>query len=52
MVLGKGTYKVSDDGTTLTVTTAGIGLKGPFKTTAVFERVVPDPYTPQAGALS
>lgn len=49
-VLGKGTYKVSDDGRTLTVTTEGIGLKGPFKTTAVFEKVVPDPYVPQAGA--
>lgn len=43
-VLGKGTYKVSDDGKTLTVTTEGIGLKGPFKVQAVFERVVPDPY--------
>ena len=45
-VLGKGTYHVSDDGQTMTVTTEGIGLKGPFKTVAVFERVVPDPYTP------
>ena len=45
-VLGKGTYKVSDDGRTLTVTTEGMGLKGPFKTVAVFERVVPDPYVP------
>ena len=45
-MLGKGTYKVSDDGQTLTVTTEGTGLKGPFKTVAVFERVVPDPYTP------
>ncbi len=43
-VLGRGTYRVSDDGTTLTVTTEGIGLKGPFKTVAVFEKVVPDPY--------
>ena len=46
-VLGKGTYMVSDDGKTLTVTTEGVGLKGPFKTVAVFERVVPDPYVPQ-----
>jgi hypothetical protein len=45
-VLGKGTYKVSDNGLTLTVTTEGEGLKGPFKTVAVFERVVPDPYVP------
>ena len=45
-VLGKGTYRVSSDGRTLTVTTEGIGLKGPFKTKAVFERVVPDPYVP------
>lgn len=47
-ILGKGTYKVSDDGKTLTVTTEGTGLKGPFKTVAVFERVVPDPYAPQS----
>ena len=33
---------------TLTVQTEGMGLKGPFKTVAVFERVVPDPYLPQA----
>jgi hypothetical protein len=46
-VLGKGTYKVSEDGRTLTATTEGLGLKGPFKTVAVFERVVPDPYVPQ-----
>ena len=46
-VLGRGTYKVSDDGQTLTATTEGMGLKGPFKTVAVFERVVPDPYLPQ-----
>jgi len=46
-VLGKGTYSVSADGKTLTVVTEGIGLKGPFKTVAVFERVVPDPYLPQ-----
>ena len=47
-MLGKGTYKVSDDGKTLTVTTEGMGLKGPFKTMAVFERVVPDPFVPQS----
>ena len=47
-VLSKGTYRVSDDGKTLTVTTEGMGLKGPFKTVAVFERVVPDPYVPQS----
>lgn len=45
-MLGKGTYKVSGDGNTLSVTTEGTGLKGPFKTIAVFERVVPDPYVP------
>ena len=47
-VLGKGIYKVSEDGQTMTVTTEGMGLKGPFKVEAVFERVVPDPYKPQA----
>lgn len=47
-VLGKGTYRVSDDGQTLTVTTQGTGLKGPFEVVAVFERVVPDPYLPQS----
>lgn len=46
-VLGRGTYRVSDDGRTLTATTEGVGLKGPFKTVAVFERVIPDPYVPQ-----
>jgi len=46
-VLGKGIYKVSEDGRTLTVTAEGMGVKGPFKTIAVFERVVPDPYVPQ-----
>ena len=45
-VLGKGTYRVSDDGQTLTVTTEGTGLERPFKVVAVFERVVPDPYVP------
>ena len=38
---------MSDDGKTLTATTEGMGLKGPFKMVAVFERVVPDPYLPQ-----
>ena len=46
-VLGKGMYKVSEDGQTMTVTTEGMGLKGPFKVVAVFERVVPDPYKPR-----
>jgi hypothetical protein len=46
-VLGRGTYRVSDDGQKLTATTEGMGLKGPFKTVAVFEHVVPDPYAPQ-----
>jgi len=46
-VLGKGVYRVSADGKTLTVMTEGVGLKGPFKVQAVFERVVPDPYVPQ-----
>ena len=45
--LGGGTYEVSEDGRTLTVIVEGMGLKGPFKTRAVFERVVPDPYLPQ-----
>ena len=43
-MLGGGTYRVSEDGKMLTVTTEGMGLKGPFKIVAVFERVVPDPY--------
>ena len=42
--LGGGVYQVSEDGKTLTVGIEGMGLKGPFKTRAVFERVVPDPY--------
>jgi hypothetical protein len=46
-VLGGGTYKVSEDGKTLTATMEGMGLKGPFKTVAVFQRVEPDPYTPR-----
>lgn len=45
--LGKGTYRVSDDGKTLTVTAEGMGVKGPFKIVALFDRVVPDPYVPQ-----
>ena len=47
-VLGKGTYRLSADGRTLTVTTEGMGLNGPFKTMAVFERVEPDPYLPRS----
>ena len=46
-VLGKGTYKVSPDGRSLTVTTEGMGVKGPFKVVARFDRVLPDPYLPQ-----
>jgi hypothetical protein len=46
--LGDGTFRVSEDGKTLTVTNEGMGLKGPFKLVAVFDRVVPDPYTPAA----
>lgn len=37
--LGHGTYHVSPDGKTMTVTTEGLGLKGPFKVVATFERV-------------
>ncbi len=37
-VLGGGTYQVSEDGKTLTVTTEGMGTKGPFKVEALFER--------------
>lgn len=47
-VLGGGTFRVSDDGNTLTATTEGMGAKGPYKVVAVFERVVPDPYVPQS----
>ncbi len=46
-LLGAGAYNVSPDGKTTTVTNEGMSLKGPFKLTAVFERVVPDPYMPQ-----
>ena len=45
-VLGGGTYRISEDGNTLTVTTEGMSMKGPFKMVAVFDRVVPDPYSP------
>jgi hypothetical protein len=45
--LGTGRYHVSEDGKTLTVTNEGMGLKGPFKVVAVFDRVVPDPYMPR-----
>jgi hypothetical protein len=45
-VLGGGTYRISEDGKTLTVTSQGAGMKGPFKLVAVFDRVVPDPYMP------
>jgi hypothetical protein len=44
--LSGGTYRVSEDGKTLTVTSEGTGLKGPYKVVAVFDRVVPDPYLP------
>jgi len=41
--LGGGSYRVSEDGNTLTVTAEGLGLKGPFKTVATFERVRAEP---------
>ena len=41
--LGGGTYRVSEDGKTLTVTAEGMSIKGPFKTVAVFDCVVPIP---------
>jgi hypothetical protein len=44
--LSSGTFKVSPDGQTMTVTTEGMGPEGPFKVAAVFERVTPDPYAP------
>jgi hypothetical protein len=47
-ILGGGTWKVSEDGKTLTATMEGMGLKGPFKSVAVFRRIEPDPYTPGA----
>ena len=46
-MLGGGTYRVSEDGKTLTVTNEGTGQKGPFKVVATFDRVVPDPYAPR-----
>ena len=45
--IGGGRYQVSEDGQTLTVTSEGMGTKGPFKAVAVFDRVVPDPYLPR-----
>ena len=45
--LGKGTYHVSPDGRTLTVTTEGLGAKGPFTVVATFERVA-DPCVSEA----
>lgn len=44
-VLGGGTYRISEDGNTLTVTSQGMGMKGPFKMVAVFDRVVPETYS-------
>ena len=41
--LGGGSYRVSEDGNTLTVTAEGMGAKGPFKTVATFERVWASP---------
>jgi hypothetical protein len=46
--LSKGTFSVSEDGKTLTVKTEGMGPEGPYKVSAVFERVVPDPYAPRS----
>ena len=43
-----GSYRISEDGKRLTATMEGMGLKGPFKTIAVFERVEPDPYLPRS----
>jgi hypothetical protein len=45
--VGGGRYQISEDGRTLTVTNEGMGAKGPYKTVAVFDRVVPDPYRPR-----
>ena len=42
-----GTYRVSEDGKTLTVTAEGMSIKGPFKNVVVFDCVDPDPYVPQ-----
>jgi len=37
-VVGQATYTVSADGSTLTATASGLGVNGPFKTRAVFNR--------------
>lgn len=37
-VVGHGVYEVSADGKTLTATATGMGVNGPFKTRAVFDR--------------
>jgi hypothetical protein len=42
-VLSAGTYKVSADGKTLTVTNEGVGPKGPYKVVMVLERAIPNP---------
>lgn len=42
-----GTYRVSEDGKTLTVTAEGMSIKGPFKNVAVFDRVDEGPYLPR-----
>ena len=46
-VLNSGTYRVSETGETLSVTNEGMGLNGPFKVEALFERVTSDPYVPR-----
>ena len=45
-MLGGGSYHVSEDGKTLTVSMEGQGMKGSFKTVQVFEKV-PEPYMPK-----
>jgi len=45
--LGRGIYQVSPDGKSMTVTTEGMGVRGPFKVVATFERV-PDPCLDEA----
>ena len=37
-VVGKATYEVSADGRRLSATASGMGVNGPFKTRAVFDR--------------
>jgi hypothetical protein len=37
-IVGQGTYTVSADGQTLSATASGMGVNGPFKTRAVFDR--------------